>query len=530
MSASQQKKLRKNQAAEVQQQMTERQQEELKQQRKVKRMTGLFFAGIILVAVLIVCSLVWNSGLLHRNITAVSVEDYNFSAAQVNYAYIDTVNSAMNDDSSYLPYFVSTSTPLDQQECVLTSDGSTWADYFLDSAIAGLEDIVGLCKTAEAEGYTLTEEDQATIDETLETVEYYATLYGYSNVNKYLRAYYGNYANLDTYKEYITMQQLASSYQTKVLGELEASYTDEDITAYVNEHATDLTTYTYRQFTCSVSTLGGLDAASDAAEEMVKRGEGNEEMFLDLTLEYCGEDNTETYEDESATLKEYLGMNMSEGDITDWVTDPARQEGDIASFPISNTSTEGEETITGYNVVYFKSANDNTYALANVRHILIQPEGGTYDSDTGETTYTDEEWAAADAAATELYNTWKEGDATEESFIELVAENSDDTGSNENGGLYEDVYPGQMVDAFNDWCFAEDRKAGDTGIIKTDYGYHIMYYVGDSDTSYAEYMGKSQMYNEDAEAWYAEVTDGYTATQHSFGMKLVNTGLTLSSN
>ena len=37
-----------------------------------------------------------------------------------------------------------------------------------------------------------------------------------------------------------------------------------------------------------------------------------------------------------------------------------------------------------------------------------------------------------------------------------------------------------MVPTFNDWVFDESRKPGDTGIVKTDYGYHIMYFVGDS--------------------------------------------------
>lgn len=39
------------------------------------------------------------------------------------------------------------------------------------------------------------------------------------------------------------------------------------------------------------------------------------------------------------------------------------------------------------------------------------------------------------------------------------------------------VSRGQMVQEFEDWCFA-DHKVGDTGIVKTTYGYHVMYFVG----------------------------------------------------
>ena len=34
-----------------------------------------------------------------------------------------------------------------------------------------------------------------------------------------------------------------------------------------------------------------------------------------------------------------------------------------------------------------------------------------------------------------------------------------------------------MVEEFNDWCFDAARKPGDTGIVETPYGYHVMYFV-----------------------------------------------------
>ena len=36
-----------------------------------------------------------------------------------------------------------------------------------------------------------------------------------------------------------------------------------------------------------------------------------------------------------------------------------------------------------------------------------------------------------------------------------------------------------MVSEFDEWCYYSGRKSGDSAVIKTDYGYHIMYYVGD---------------------------------------------------
>lgn len=115
--------------------------------------------------------------------------------------------------------------------------------------------------------------------------------------------------------------------------------------------------------------------------------------------------------------------------------------------------------------------------LVDVRHILLYPEGGTVD-ESGNTTYSDDEWAACEAAAQDILNQWQAGEATENSFAELANTYSQDPGSNTNGGLYAGVYAGQMVEAFNDWCFDENRQSGDTGLVRTEFGYHIMYFVG----------------------------------------------------
>ena len=40
------------------------------------------------------------------------------------------------------------------------------------------------------------------------------------------------------------------------------------------------------------------------------------------------------------------------------------------------------------------------------------------------------------------------------------------------------VQKGQMVEAFDAWCFDAARKVGDKAIVQTEYGYHVMYFVG----------------------------------------------------
>lgn len=114
--------------------------------------------------------------------------------------------------------------------------------------------------------------------------------------------------------------------------------------------------------------------------------------------------------------------------------------------------------------------------VVDVRHILVMPEGGTTD-ESGNTTYSEEEWAAAQAEAQAILDEWMVGEATEDSFAKLANSKTEDPGSQNTGGLYSGVKPGEMVTEFNAWIFNEDREAGDTDIVKTPYGYHIMYFV-----------------------------------------------------
>jgi len=57
-------------------------------------------------------------------------------------------------------------------------------------------------------------------------------------------------------------------------------------------------------------------------------------------------------------------------------------------------------------------------------------------------------------------------------FDSLVVKYSDDQGSKTNGGVYDNVYSGQMVPPFNDFIF--NHKVGESGIVKTDFGYHYI--------------------------------------------------------
>lgn len=111
----------------------------------------------------------------------------------------------------------------------------------------------------------------------------------------------------------------------------------------------------------------------------------------------------------------------------------------------------------------------------NVRHILLTPKGGT--TVDGVTTYSDAEWEACRVEAQKLWDDFLAGDKTETVFAQLAYQKSQDPGSYEDGGLYTLLTTQtSFVEEFKAWYLDEARKPGDTGLIKTSHGYHIMYF------------------------------------------------------
>lgn len=107
--------------------------------------------------------------------------------------------------------------------------------------------------------------------------------------------------------------------------------------------------------------------------------------------------------------------------------------------------------------------------VCSVRHVLVKVADKKTDAD----------WETCRAAAQKLLDQWLAGEHTEDSFADMAKEHSEDGGSSSNGGLYTGLNDKtNFVKEFKDWYLAEGRTAGDYGLIKTSYGYHIMYFSG----------------------------------------------------
>lgn len=149
----------------------------------------------------------------------------------------------------------------------------------------------------------------------------------------------------------------------------------------------------------------------------------------------------------------------------------------------------------------------------NFGHILITADSQMEDHthEEGEEHSKEEDEAAealAKAEAERLLGEFKKGEMTKEAFEKLAE------GKNEDGNeFYENVKTGAMVTEINDWIYSEDRKENDVEVIKTTYGYHVTWFMGDgAEVWFVD--SKNDFYNESVEKWIDELEAATPITEN----------------
>ena len=169
------------------------------------------------------------------------------------------------------------------------------------------------------------------------------------------------------------------------------------------------------------------------------------------------------------------------------------------SAKVNETKTEDKtvkENIGSYKLsVYFvvEEAHRDETILRDVGHILFKiDEKGDYK--------TSEE---AKKKAEEIYEEMKkqatDGIISKETFETFGKEHTMDSSV-----FYEDVNKGQMEEAFEEWLFAAE-KVGEMGLVETSYGWHIMYFGGETGVAAWSHKAHNSSTNEKLEKWFEEL-------------------------
>lgn len=226
--------------------------------------------------------------------------------------------------------------------------------------------------------------------------------------------------------------------------------------------------------------LAGKDAGYELSELYQEELDSLPQQIKE-TAEYYGAEDVEEW------IQSYIGPGCTTADFLSYMNTYYLGVGYLESLETSITVTEAEvEAYFAENeAVYAESGiTKDAGKVVDVRHILLMPEGGETGED-GYPVYTDEAWVACEAEVQKIYDEWLAGDLSEESFADYAVKYSQD-GNAAQGGIYEGVTQGYMVETFDAWCFDETRKPGDHGLVKTPYGYHIMFFVDSQDLWYAQ--------------------------------------------
>ena len=531
MSASSKKKLRKEQNSVV---LTEKQRQEQKEAKKLKAYSITFIAimlVVVITAVSVMAVTAFNrSGIMEKNTIAATIGEHKLNSVEMSYYYNDVVSGTYNDwynsygenTATYLQMMgLDVTKPLNEQEYM---EGGTWADYFVETALEKAKSDFALYDKAMAEGFTLPEEEKTTLDTAIQNMTFYAQLYGYSDVDQYLQNSYSYGASEKSYRAYSERSAIASAYYNAHADSL--TYDDAALRDYEAEKFDNYSSFTYASYNVNYNNYleGGTEnedgsvtysdeeknaarAAAKAVADSLATATTVEELDAAIAALPV---NAEKENAASTKSVDTLYTGVTEA-IRAWLADDARQPNDITVIANESTTTaeDGTETtvVNGYYVVMFQARNDNTQPLSNVRHLLVQ-----FEKDE-EGNVSDDAKAAAKAEADGYLKTWQDGEATEESFIALVKEHSDD-GSAEDGGLFEDINPASSyVPSFLNWSIDANRKTGDAEVIESEYGYHVMYYVGDDEVNYRDYMITNDMKSEAMKAWYDALLEPVTVTE-----------------
>ena len=458
-------------------------QAKAKEKEKKSQVRTAIYAAIAIVFVVVFLLLViLNSNFYMEHKTAATVGDEKVSVVDFDYYYRSQLNNYANyfGDywSTYANYFTS--------------------DSFVSSALDSIQQTAVLTDEAEKAGFAISAEDQETIESTVASYASYAGTAGYGSTDAFLEAIYGNGCSEDSYRAWLADQLLASAYAADKRASF--TYTDEQKQDYYASNVNDFDTVTYRTFYISGAETDELTAeeamanAQQIAESMAAAAQGNEAAFNDLCAQNASSEDLAAYyqDDPDYSLVKNASYSSVAESCAEWLFDQSRIGGETAAIAAD----------TGYYALYFVERNTPDYNTVNVRHILV-----SVDDDTSETD--------ALLTAEDLLSQWEAEGGTEELFAQYADSYSDDGAE---GGLYENVYKGQMVAEFEDWCYDPARQPGDTGIVQSSYGFHIMYFVSQGD-NYLLTSVEDSMRSADYSAWFEALAENYPVATVESGLK-----------
>lgn len=447
---------------------------------------------------------------------SIKVSTYNYYFAnyynnlQQTQSYMSQLQGLTTDDDSSQADFETAF----KKQTYTDDDGKkmTWAQHAEDEVIDNIKSVYSYYYAAlsanKGKEPSIKDSQKEELDETLKDYKEQADKYGFT-LDAYLTAALGYGVDESTFRREATVSYISQNYQEDYSDELsEKAYSEDDYKKYLDENREDLVSVDVKYFECS---------SEDDAEAFVKALKKDGSNFAQLASKYSEDDYEKkankdpvetTYKYMTRTVFQNIGSAIGTADEHEETEDEEEHEHTYKGLDwlYSKDRKAGDKKNFSTSVVYvLKPVYLSDVKTVNVRHILLQLQEEADDSEedseptqVSASEATDEQWKDAEKRAKEVLEKYNKGEKTEEAFAELAKSYSDDSNA-EDGGLYENITPNQMVPTFNAWIFDSSRKPGDVSIVKTEYGYHLIYFVSEGDMEAWKYTAQQALAANDSE-------------------------------
>lgn len=424
--------------------------------------------------------------------TDVSVGMYNFYYQNIVKQYVQYASNGYYDIDLSKDFSTQYTTDDDGNEI-------SWQDRFKENTTELIKKNTIYYQKGIESGITLTDAQKEMIETQLDNIKNAASSANLG-VNEYIAQTYGDNCGLETLRKYLEQNYISSVYYYQQQIKLRPS--EDELNAYFKENENDYKSCSYAILEAEYDTSS--DATKKAAVDNAKAAIAkitDEDSMKALIPEFCSDliskyISAGYFTDESDAVDAFAGAMDSKSvksdvesnfgeDIADWMFNTDTAVGSLNYYADENA---------GVIYIIMKTSqpaldSDSASKVYSVRHILVIPESGDDDSSSSSSSstatkkYTEEEWAAALEKANSILDEYNKGDKTELSFAKLAEKYTDDTSStsvnmnNMYGGGIMDTQLGQMVSDFENWAIDSSRKYGDVEIVKSSYGYHIMFFI-----------------------------------------------------
>ncbi len=447
--------------------------EEEKKQAQKDAMKSKILGILLVVALAAVVISFPVRNYLAINGTYIEVDGQPISRVEYQYNYNVAKTNFLSSYGTYL-YYMGMDVTQDFDDEMYT-DLRTWGDYFDELAVENIKQYKALVKEAKAAGFEY--------DATEEYKDYKVTLKANAEESgmtekAFIQDIYGELATEARVKPFVEEAMYASAYydyvydqklptQDEILNYYELNVDDFDSVdyyiAYVDavlptESTEDgAATESTGAANTTTDTTTGTDSSTDTSVIDAATAYEPSEEEVAAAMATAKAEVEEMAKDLKANGN--LTENVKRDDVVyilrDWLFAAERTEGDATVIEDSTNSR--------YYAVEFVKRYLNESLSADIRVV-----------------------STADDNADAIYEEWKSGDATEESFAAICDKYNDAALGANNGGLYEGLKSSGLSAELQEWIFDEARVAGETAVIKPEgdsYSY-VVYYIAPNRPEY----------------------------------------------